>query len=341
MPDVLFIKTSSLGDVIHQMPAVTEAQRRCPELRFSWVVEEAFAPLVQLHPAVNRVIPIAMRRWRQAPLASATWRGIAGFIRVMRKEEFTHVIDTQGLLFKSALIARFARGCRHGYDAISIRERAAAPIYDVRHCVDVRLHAVWRNRILTGMALGYSPEGDADFGLPHWPAPRGRPRYGVLLHATARPEKEWPEASWIGLGRALLGHDLLGHDLPGHDLPRRDLPGHRLMLPWGTANERLRSERIAAAVPGAIVPEWRPLQALVPLLAGASFVVGVDTGLLHLATALQVPAVAIFADTDPGLTGPIGQGPIVVLGGKGRVPAVDETTAAALRVMCARETSDV
>ena len=115
MPDVLFIKTSSLGDVIHHMPALMEARRQRPAARFCWVVEEAFAPLVQIHPAVSQVIPVASRHWRGTPLAPATWREIAGFGRAVRARRYDDIIDTQGLV-RSALIARLPRGRRHGYD---------------------------------------------------------------------------------------------------------------------------------------------------------------------------------------------------------------------------------
>src|SRR5215510_7855761 len=124
MSDILFIKTSSLGDVIHHMPALTEARRRRPDARFSWVVEEAFAPLVRLHPAVSEVIPVALRRWRRAPFDAATWTQMAAFRRALRARRFDAIIDTQGLL-KSALIARCAEGPRRGYDRDSIKEPLA------------------------------------------------------------------------------------------------------------------------------------------------------------------------------------------------------------------------
>src|SRR5262249_37895629 len=159
MSEILFIKTSSLGDVIHHMPALTEARRNVPTGRFSWVVEEAFAPLVALHPGVSEVISVAGRRWRGAPVAPATWRETAAFARALRRHRYDAIVDTQGLLVKSSLVARIARGRRHGYDADSIRERAASALYDVRHRVSRELHAIARNRALTALALGYEPEG--------------------------------------------------------------------------------------------------------------------------------------------------------------------------------------
>jgi heptosyltransferase-1 len=317
MSDILFIKTSSLGDVIHHMPALTEARRRRPDARFSWVVEEAFAPLVRLHPAVSEVIPVAARRWRRAALAPATWGELAGFVRTLRRREYDEIVDTQGLFFKSALIAALARGRRHGYDVASIRERAAAALYGGQHAVARDLHAIARNRALTGLALGYEADGAIDFGLSRGDLrDSAGPPYGVLLHATARPEKEWPETSWITLAQTLSAR------------------GTPLVLPWGTDDERARSIRIAAALRDADVrvPDRQPLDRMARLIAGASFVVGVDTGLLHLAAALGVPLVAIFLGSEPGLTGPIGQGPLAVVGGKGNVPSVAEVTGALERL---------
>jgi heptosyltransferase-1 len=310
MSDILFIKTSSLGDVIHHMPALTEARRRRPDARLSWVVEEAFAPLVRLHPAVDQVIPVAVRRWRGAALAPSTWVKANAFIRTLREREYDEIVDTQGLFFKSALIARLARGRRHGYDASSIREPAASRLYDIRHKVARDLHAIARNRLLTALALGYAPEGAIDFGLDRnkLTAPAASP-YGILLHATARPEKEWLEASWIALGRQLEA--------------RGRSYGHlSLVLPWGSEAERARSNRIAGALADAKVPDKQPIERIARLIAGASFVVGVDTGLLHLAAALGVPLVAIFVGSEPGLTGPMGQGPMKIVGGKGMTPSV-------------------
>jgi heptosyltransferase-1 len=301
MADILFVKTSSLGDVVHHMPALTEAHKALPDATFAWLVEEAFAPLVRLHPAAGAVIPVAWRRWRKSLYSPATLNEIAESLRGIRARRYDQIVDSQGLV-RSAVMTRAAKGRGHGYDAASIREPLAAAFYDVRHNVSRDLHAVERNRILSGLALGYRPQGAPDFGLDRARLTAPGDRYGVLLHATARPAKEWPEASWIALGRAL---------------------GGELVLPWGTVAERERSERIAAALPRARVPDRQPLGALAHLIAGAGFVAGVDTGLLHLAAALGVPLVAIFAGSKPALTGPVGQGPIVVLGADGAPPSVE------------------
>ena len=315
MSDILFIKTSSLGDVIHHMPAVTDARAQRPNARIGWVVEEAFAPLVRLHRAVDTVVPVASRRWRRAPFSGATWHEIAAFKAAMREQTHETVIDAQGLL-RSALIARIARGRRHGYDGESVRERPAAWFYDVHHRVDRALHAITRNRMLTAQALGYAFTPPLDFGLDRAALADGdATRDAILLHATARPEKEWPVADWIAVARALAAR------------------GYRPVLPWGTDHERKRSWQIAAAVPAAIVPERAVLDVVARMIARAALVVGVDTGLLHLAAALGVPLVAIFAGTEPRQHGPLGTGKLEIVGSPGRPPSLAEVSLALEKVL--------
>jgi heptosyltransferase-1 len=314
MSDILFIKTSSLGDVIHHMPAVSDARAHRPNARIGWVVEEAFAPLVRLHRAVDTVIPVAWRRWRHTPFSRDTWREIAAFKAAMREQTHETVIDAQGLL-RSALIARIARGRRHGYDSESVRERPAAWFYDVHHRVDRALHAITRNRMLTAQALGYAFDAPLDFGLDRAVLAQGETaRDAILLHATARPEKEWPVADWIAVARALAAR------------------GYRPILPWGTDHERQRSWQIAAVVPAAIVPERAVLDAVARMIARAALVVGVDTGLLHLAAALGVPLVAIFAGTEPRQHGPLGTGKIEIVGSAGAPPSLAAVSLALERV---------
>lgn len=317
MTSILFIKTSSLGDVVHHLPVIADLRRHLPAAHVGWVVEEAFAPLVRLHRGVDEVIPVAWRRWRHALADRTAWQEIVASVRRLRDRRYDAIVDTQGLV-RTAAIARLARGPRHGYDRGSVREPLAAFAYDTRHAISRELHAIARNRALAGRALGYAPEGPTDYGLDHMrpagaataPAAGPNARYAVLLHATARAEKEWPEGQWIALGQALAARGL------------------GIVLPWGSPAERARSERIAAAVPQAQVPERRPLDDVARLIAGATVVVGVDTGLAHVAAALGVPLVAIFVATAPDLTGPLGQGPITILGRKGGQVRLAEVEAA-------------
>jgi heptosyltransferase-1 len=314
MTEILFIKTSSLGDVIHHMPAVTESRAHFPQARISWLVEEAYAPLVALHPAVNVVIPVAWRRWRKELLAPQMWQQVHHWRRQLRSQPFDHIIDTQGLI-RTGLMSRFARGLRHGYDGDSIREPLASRFYDVRHAVSRRLHAIDRNRQLTGLALGYQPAGAPDYDLDRAALRTAGERYAVLLHGTARPEKEWPAANWIALGKALSA---------------RGIPP---VVPWGSEAERARAAEIAAAVPNARVADRQPIDGVARLIAGAECVIGGDTGLVHLAAALSVPLVAIFSATEPELTRPVGAGPIEVVGAKSAPPSVDDVVAALEKIL--------
>ncbi len=302
---VLLIKTSSLGDVLHNLPVATDIRRHMPETRIDWVVEESFAALPALHPAVQRIIPIAVRRWRKS-----WWRShneIKAVCSRLHAQHYDLALDTQGLL-KSALIARCAHAVRHGYDWNSAREPLASLFYDRKFAVPRNLHAVERNRRLAGLALGYVPEGAPDYGirtpqlelpwLPDTP-------YVVLLHATSRADKLWAEQNWIALGSHL------------------HRAGLRAILPWGSEQEKIRGERLRLSIPDAICAPRLNLDEAAALLGRAHAVVGVDTGLSHLAAALDVPTVGIYTATDPGLTGLYAGSRAVNLGGKDASPTVD------------------
>jgi heptosyltransferase I len=311
-PHVLFVKLSSLGDVIHHLPAVTDLAEKRPDARITWAVEEAYADLVTLHPSVSDAIPVALRGLRRNPLAPLGWRRMARARNAIRSRVWDFVIDTQGLA-KSAVVARFARAPTFGLDAGSARERFAARMYDVKIRVPRALHAVERNRRLVGEVFGYAPEGAARYGLlrpdapPEW-ASQGR--YVVMLHAASRAAKRWPDERWIALGRLLADLDYVA------------------VFPAGSAAERAAAQRLAAAIPRAIVAPPMSLVEAAALLAHASGAVGVDTGLTHLAVALDVPTVGIYCATDPALTGLHGGAHAVNIGGPGQAPAVEAVAAA-------------
>ncbi|MBI4290790.1 MAG: lipopolysaccharide heptosyltransferase I [Betaproteobacteria bacterium] len=307
MLKVLLVKTSSLGDVVHNLPVVTDIRMRFSDACIDWAVEEDYVPLVRLHPAIRRVIPVAIRRWRARLLGASTWSEIGALRRLFRAERYDAIIDTQGLI-KSAILARAARGRHHGFDANSAREPLAARLYDVEHHVPRNQHAVLRNRALVASALGYRADAPAGCGIT---APRASSApYAVLLHSTSRADKLWPEEHWVALAREMEGRGL------------------RCVLPWGSDEERSRSSRIAACLSDALVPGRLPIADLTALLSGAASVVGVDTGLTHLAAALGVPVVALYSGSDPALTGVYGARRARNLGGPGRVAEVAEVSAA-------------
>ncbi len=305
-PRVLFVKLSSLGDVIHLFPALTDLRAHRPEIAIDWAVEEAYAPLVRLHPAVDRPVAVGIRRLRTSPLAPGAWGALGAARRSLRERAYDWIVDAQGLL-KSAAVARQARGPVFGYDRASIREKAAARFYDQRLAVSRRLHAVERCRRLAGAVFGYAPEGPPDYGLratggrPAW-VPAGR--YVVGLHASSRRDKLWPADRWIALAARLREEAIT------------------LVYPGGSPAERDQAARLAASSPGAVAAPPLSLPEAADLLAHASAVVGVDTGLTHLAVALGTPTVGLYVATEPGLTGLHGDATAVNLGAPRCAPAV-------------------
>lgn len=311
MQKILLVKTSSMGDVIHNLPVVGDISEAFPGCVVDWVVEDAFAAIPALHPGVRRVIPVGVRRWRKDWVAEATRREIRDAKELFQDEHYDLVVDTQGLL-KSALLARWARGPICGCNWDTAREKLASLFYDRRVRLDWSRHAVERNREIAALCLGYGVTTPARYGIR---APRRElawlppGRYAVLLHATSRADKLWPEDNWVALGGRLRA------------------AGLGLALPWGSGPERERAERLAARLPGAVVPPRLDLEDAAALLGGAAAVAGVDTGLSHLAAALGVPVVGIYCATDPGSTGVHGA-TAVNLGGVERPPTPDEVAAA-------------
>jgi len=304
---LLIVKTSSLGDVIHNLPIIADIRAHFPDMEIDWVVEEGFADIPKLHPAVNTVIPVAMRRWRKAVFSKLTWAEIAVSKYKIKAKSYDLVLDTQGLL-KSAVIGRFARGAKHGQDKNSAREPLAACFYQHKHNVPQGEHAVVRNRQLAALALGYPvPIMPPDYGIQAAKAklPTKFPAaYIVGLHGTSRASKLWPAQNWVALGQSLSEQKLA------------------LLLPWGNDAEHARAVAIAAGVPQVVVLPRLGLNALAVVISKAKAVVGVDTGLAHLAVALKVPTVAIYTDTDPSLTGlyPGLNSAAINLGGRSQMP---------------------
>jgi len=287
---VLIIKTSSLGDVIHTLPAVTDAAHAIPGIRFDWVVEEGFAEIPSWHPAVDQVIPVAIRRWRKnlwQTVKSGEWKA---FKQRLRARKYDLVIDAQGLV-KSAWLTRYVKAPVAGLDRYSAREGWASRFYDRRLSVAVGQHAVERVRQLFALALAYDlPEGIGQYGLAldRLQLPPASP-YVVFLHGTTWATKHWPEAYWRELAERL---------------GRRNL---QVRLPWGNPAEKARAERIAQGLNNCEVLPRLNLAGVARVLAAAKACVAVDTGLGHLAAALDVPTISLFGPTNPGLTGAYGR----------------------------------
>ena len=313
---ILFVKTSSLGDVIHHCPAVTDVRRCFPDALIDWVVEETFAGIVAMHPAVRRAIPVAVRRWRRGTFRPSVWKEASAFRHLLGGESYDFVIDSQGLL-KSALIAMAANGERHGFDAESAREPIASRFYDVRHWVSRNIHAVERNRALTAISLGIHPTGDCDYGLTAQPEPQDSMPTPVcmLLSMTSRAEKLWPEQCWGDLVKALAAR------------------GCGSVFPWGNEAERARCKRIVDLAGSGLVLPALSLGEIASKMRLARSVVGVDTGLTHLAAALKVPSIGLYVCSDPILTGLHGTGRLANLGGVGQMPSAEDVVYA-LKAIC-------
>jgi heptosyltransferase I len=279
---VLVVKTSSMGDVVHTLAAVTDMASAFPGLSVDWLVEAPFASIVALHPAVKRVIPLSWRKWRKSLWRGATWEAMKACRAQLRTEPYDAIIDFQGLL-KSVLWGRQARGPLLGYDRNSIREPLASSFYDRSVSVPRQLHAVERSRRLAALHLGYAlPLSAPNFGLRS-PASGWMPAvvpYAVLIPCASRVEKHWPLAHW----RALL--------------ERCERQGLHVVVLWGSKDEHHLAEQVAQGS-GASVPPFLTVSDAAALLAQARLVVGLDTGFTHLAAAFAKPTVGIYCDHEP------------------------------------------
>ncbi|MEX2489385.1 MAG: lipopolysaccharide heptosyltransferase I [Pseudomonadales bacterium] len=293
---VLIVKMSSLGDIVHTLPALTDAVEYDPTIRFDWVVEEAFTDIPAMHPAVENVLPIAMRRWRRH------WSGALGALKEFREfrgrlraSKYDLVIDAQGLL-KSAFVTRMCLGETAGLDRVSARESLASLVYDRPYQIEVGRHAVDRTRELFAAALGYSvPPRPARYGLL-LSQKTDESKSIMLLHGTTWPSKQWPQMCWQQLG-SLVEDD-----------------GFQVILPYGNDHEREQAEAIASALSRAAVLPPSSLGELAAQMSCSSGAVSVDSGLGHLAAALGVPMVALYGPTDPELTGVSGPHQSVLVG---------------------------
>ncbi|MCM2252429.1 MAG: lipopolysaccharide heptosyltransferase I [Ramlibacter sp.] len=296
---ILIVKLSSLGDVVHAMPAVQDLREAWPQAQVDWVVEQAFAPLVRRCEGVQRVIGCELRRWRKSPLGSRTRADWRAFRLALRETAYDAVIDLQGLT-KSALVSRVAR-LAGGGKRFALANQTEGSSYeaptrwaaDVAIRIEPRVHAVTRSRELCARALGYALPQGLRFGLcaadPGTPADAGPPRDCVaLVHGTSRQDKCWPESHWLELGRRLVAQ------------------GFTLGLPHGDDAERERAQRLAASL-GSAAQVWPRLDLgqLTDRLAACAGVIGVDSGLSHVAVALDRPHVQIYNFDTAWRTGPL------------------------------------
>lgn len=317
---LLYVKLSALGDQVFSLPAIDDALRRYPELAIDWVVDERFAEIARLHGRVRRVFALPLKRWsRQGWWASR--REIAQFWRELRAERYDLIVDAQGM-WKSVIVGLVARGrVWVGYSAGYCGERPAAWFYDRK--LDVPgVHGSLRLRVTFAEAIGSDASAPPNYGLVPPPQPGfiGERRYAVLLHGASKEEKLWPEERWVAVADALAARGLA------------------CVLPWGNDAERARAERLAlrmraAHADSALVAPRMSIAECAALMAHAELVIGLDTGLVHLAVAYARPTVAIFTATRTDFFYPVDARLGVALGGPGADPSLDEVLAAVARLL--------
>lgn len=308
---VLIVKTSSMGDVLHTLPALTDAMHAIPGIRFDWAVEENFAQIPGWHPAVDKVLPVAIRRWRKHWFGSQQREERVLFKRELQSRQYDIVIDAQGLIKSAALVTRLSKGMKHGQDSRSAREPFASWWYDIRHEVSKKQHAVERTRELFAKSLGYEkPQTQGDYAIAgHFStiATDEAAPYLIFLHATTRDNKHWPEDHWRGLIELVQPMGL------------------RVKLPWGAEHEHQRAQRLAEGFEYVEVLPKLSLEAVAQQLAGACAVVSVDTGLSHLTAALDRPNITLYGPTDPGLIGGYGKNQYVIKAVENDMKNIDAT----------------
>lgn len=324
---ILIVRTSSLGDLVHMLPAISDIAQHVPDAHIDWIAEESFAEIPAWHPAVEEVIKVAHRRWRKAWWSAEVRAERRALRDRLRDKRYDVVLDMQALL-KSAWLVRQTQGVRHGLDWRSAREPLASLFYDVRHSVEFWQPAVTRQRSLAALTFGYTPGGRPDFGLHNFTrrAEKGSIRangasvdgkYAVIMPSASRPDKLWPDDDW----RAVL--------------QRIRAAGCNVRLLAGNDEEAGRARQLMTGIEGAEVVPRMNLTSIAQLLAGARLMVGLDSGLTHLSAALGRPTIGIYRASTPVRTPLVGDSYTASLGDRGRPPSRDVVLAAIEQALAA------
>jgi heptosyltransferase-1 len=305
MKKILIVRTSSLGDLVHMLPAISDIARHVPDAQIDWVVEESFAEIPAWHPAVHEVIRVAHRRWRKQWWSAQTRAERAELRRNLASRRYDVVLDMQALM-KSVWLVRQTHGLRHGLDRTSAREPLASFFYDVRHTVGFWQPAIKRQRDLAAAAFGYTWEGPPDFGLQRFTQGVPIEPYAVIMPSASRDDKLWEAANWHAVFRELTARGLAMKVLAGN------------------AAETERAHQLMQGVPNAQVLPRMSLTEVAQVLARATLMVGLDSGLTHLSAGLGRPTIGIYKASTPVRTPLQGAGYTASLGERGHAPSADQ-----------------
>ena len=323
--NILIVKLSSLGDVVQTMPVVADILAVHPDAQIDWVVEEAFAPLVARVQGVRRVIPIALRRWKKTWFFRVTRAERKAFKAALRQATYDAVIDCQGLI-KSAMVARMANLTPQGLrGSFANKSEACSYEWPVRfllshnQAMPARIHAVARTRLLAGQLLGYVIQGLPKTVFKNIPRCDPTSHTVMLTHGTTRLDNEWPKWKWENLSAWLVEHG-----------------AHRVLLPHSNSRELAVCDGVKRHIPNnaEILPRMG-LPELLDVMATCRGVIGVDSGLSHLAVALDLPHVQIFSQDRAWRAGPVDRLHQVAVGGT-YTPSVEDVRRAWLKVEAAR-----
>lgn len=306
---ILIVRTSSLGDLVHMLPAISDLALHYPQAQIDWVVEESFAQIPQWHPAISHVIPVAHRRWRKNWWSATSRAERAAFKQRLQQTQYDVVLDMQALI-KTVWITRLARGVKHGLDWKSAREPLSSLFFTHKHRVEFWQPAITRQRLLASLALGYTYDGAPNYGLQSITEAVEVEPVAMIMPSASRDDKLWPEASWHKIFDYLQAKGL----------------GLRLLA--GSPAETSRAEQLVAGRDNAVVLPRMGLTEVAHELAKATIMVGLDSGLTHLSAALERPTIGIYKASTPVRTPLVSSAYTASLGERGHEPEAEKVLSA-------------
>lgn len=299
---ILIVRSSSLGDLVHMLPAISDIAKHVSGAMIDWVAEDAFKEIPSWHPAVHEVIPMAHRRWRKAWMSAQSKAERKVFKEKLSATHYDVVLDMQALM-KSIWVVRQTKGVRHGLNWKSAREPLASLFYHVKHKVNFWQPAVTRQRLLAAAAFGYEYSGEPDFGLQRFTEGTPIQDYAIIMPSASRDDKLWPQEDWFAV------------------FDRLTQAGLHLKVLAGNDKEAARAQDIIKDYPNAEVLPRMNLTGVAQAIAPARIMIGLDSGLTHLSAALGRPTIGIYSASTPVRTPLVGAGFTASLGDRGVPPS--------------------